>query len=164
VTPAFTTNLAMNTSISYNVNAVVKEDDSPTIDPAPVVALNPNLTAPTSSLETATEEVTAWDRGTRADFFAGPEGITSTTADQNIITDETDAMDTSEPAATVTEHMDEPMENTWNEPVESSDDTEHTTTEVSEEITATSSTTTQAGRSYDDNYDPSGEFSDGDCP
>jgi hypothetical protein len=128
----------MNTSISYNVNAVVKEDDSSAIGPTPVATLNPNpiIAAPTASLETA--EVARYARDdsdrNRREFFDGPEASTNTTvvaADENISTDETDAMETSEQ---VIEPTGEPTENSGTEPTE--------------EITATSSATTQAGKKY----------------
>jgi hypothetical protein len=85
----------------------------------------------------------------------GPEASTAitSTANENIISEEPDAMDTLEPVITgepLDNTMGEPVQITWNEPLESSD---------TEEITATSSTTTQADRFYGDNYDPSG-----DCP
>jgi hypothetical protein len=191
VAHSLTPNLTMNTSVSYNVNAVVKEDDGPTIASAAVATLNSNpiIAAPTAHVETIEDEPTYLrddNVRNRAEFFAGPEAMdtaipseTSTMVTDTAIANnevillnesDTEAIDNSgDPMDCSTgEPLDltsgEPMENTWNEPVESSDDHEPTTTEVSEVITATSSTTTQAGRSCDSNYDASGEFSDGDCP
>jgi hypothetical protein len=183
----------MNTSsssITDKVNDVVKEDDGPTIAYAAMATLNPNpITAePTASVETKEEEEPTYLRDDiarkRAEFFAGPEAmhmaipsetstmVTAATVPNNevIILDETDAMDCIIVNESDTKPIDssagEPIDLTSGEPMENAwtDETEHAREVSEEEITTTSSATTQAGRSYDDNYDPAGEFSDGDCP
>jgi hypothetical protein len=180
----------MNTSNTSNVNAPVKEDDGPTIVSTPLVTLNPNpITAtPTAPVETKDKDEPTYlsDDNARnhAEFFAGPEAmhtaipsetssmISAATIPNNevIILDETDDMDCTIGNECDTKPIDssagEPMDLTSDEPMENAwtDETEHAREVSEEEIATTSSATTQAGRSYDDNYDPAGEFSDGDCP
>jgi len=178
----------MNTSITSNVNAAIKEDDGTTIVSTPSATLNPNpiIDTPTAPVETKEEPTYLRDdiARNRAEFFAGPEAMdtaipseTSTTItatipnNEVVILDETDAMDCSAvvyDTKPVDSSAGEPMDITSGEPPSQNswtDDTEHAREVSNEEITATISATTQTRPPYcDGNYDPSGYYSDGDCP